>query len=306
MVFEDLVEARLLVALSEAPSFAQAGRAIGMPAATVTRRIATLEKRAGLRLFDRTSRAVRATAAGQALMGHAQHLLDEADRAVMSMETLRDVPNGWIRVTAPVMLGEALMGPIIASFIDRHPDANVFLDLSSDAIDLVAEGFDVAIRTGALTDGDLIGRKVGQAGAALYRSTRSKAPISETPDDLAGLPFGLLRRAGKPEDRVAVFDRNGDRDFITARSRIVSLNAQVLLQTALETDLVVVLPRMVAYPAVISGRLRRELPNYSAHDTDVSIVHTSRRLMRSIVRLFVDHVALELPSRLKRFEGDGV
>lgn len=302
MIFEDLIEARLLVAMAGARSFAQAGRALGMPAATVTRRVAALETRAGLRLFDRTSRVTQATEAGRALIEHARRLVAETEHATMSMETLREEPRGWIRVTAPVMLGEVLLGPVIATFLEMNPESDVFLDLSPEASDLVADAFDVAIRTGPPGDGDLITRKVGQAGAALYRRTSCGSPVAQTPEELAGMPFGLLRRSGTKEDRLTLNDGTATPHIISVRPRLVSLNAQVLLQAALESDLIVVLPRMIAYPAVTSGKLRCEAPDFAAHSTDVSIIHTSRRLMRPIVRNFVDHVATELPPLLRKFE----
>ena len=301
-MFETLSDARLLVAVSENPSFAEAGRRLGLPPATVTRRIAAMEAAAGLKLFERSTRSVRHTDAGEIMVDHARLLLEAAESAEMSIETLRDTPRGRIRVTAPVILGQSLLGPIAGTFLKKHPDCDVFLDLSNNRVDLVADGFDLAIRVGPVGDGDLVARKLGTASAALYRSNQTiNAPLSDLAG-LEGLPVGLLRSADRTRRVLRLRDSAGQGYDVTVAPRLVTLNPFVVSAVALATDLVVVLPRMVAYPHVIAGRLRCELPVYAAQQSDVATVFPSRRLMRPAVRAFIDHVAAELPGKLKQYD----
>ncbi|WP_159456811.1 LysR family transcriptional regulator [Roseivivax jejudonensis] len=302
MLFQTISDARLLIAVAEAPSFAQAGRRLGMPPATVTRRIAAMEDHSRVKLFERSTRAVRPTEAGLVLLDHARRLVAEADSAEMSMETLRDTPRGWIRISAPVMLGETLLGPIIGAFLSDHPECDVFLDLSNAPVDLVAEGFDVAVRVGPVGEGDLVARKLGTAGAALYRNARSKADPLAAISELEGLPCGLLRSAETRKNSLTIADPDGQLHHVSVKPRLIGINAQAMLDIALATDLVVVLPRMVAYPAVTRGTLRCELRDCTAQLSDVSLVFPSKRLMRPIVRQLVDHLAANLPPLLKKYE----
>ncbi|MBM7068922.1 LysR substrate-binding domain-containing protein [Actibacterium sp. 188UL27-1] len=301
-MFETLSDARLLVVAGESPSFAEAGRRLAMPPATVTRRIAAMEAAAGLKLFERSTRAVRPTEVGETLIAHARRLIDEAESAAMSIETLRDTPRGWIRVTAPVILGQSLLGDVIGGFLAQNPDCDVFLDLSNERTDLISDGFDLAIRFGPVGAGDLIARKLGTASAALYRGTASRQTPLAGLDDLKGLPVGLLRRADRDGRVIRLTDAAGTMHDLHVAPRLITLDPLVLCDVALVNDLVVALPRMVAYPHVIAGRLRCELPEYSVQRSDVSAVFPSRRLMRPAVRAFIDHVASELPDKLERYE----
>ncbi|MEO1106013.1 MAG: LysR substrate-binding domain-containing protein [Pseudomonadota bacterium] len=302
MMFETLADARLLVAAGESPSFAEAGRRMGMPPATVTRRIAAMEGSAGLKLFERSTRHLRLTEAGERMIAHARRLLEEAESAAMSMETLRESLRGWVRVSAPVILGQSLLGDIVGSFIARYADCDVFLDLSNHRVDLVAEGYDVAIRVGPVGDGDLVVRKLGGAGAALYGGTNTGRPPLQTLGDLAGRQVGLLRSLEHRSGTIMLTDGDGAMHAIDVVPRLVTLNPFLLRDVAQSTDLVIVLPRMAAYPDVVASRLRCELPAYAAKQTEVSAVFPSRRLMRPAVRAFIDHIAAELPGKLKKYD----
>ncbi|MDX8355200.1 LysR substrate-binding domain-containing protein [Cognatiyoonia sp. IB215182] len=302
MIFESLTDARLLVAVSQSASFAEAGRRLDMPPATVTRRIAAMEAVAGLKLFERSTRSVRPTEPGETMIGHARRLLDEVENAAMSIETFRDTPRGWISVTAPVILGQALFGEVIGSFLAENTDCDVFLDLSNDRTDLISGGYDLAVRVGPVGDSDLVVRKLGTAGAALYRGTRSKASPLASLDDLAGQSVGLLRTPERKRHVLHLTNAAGKAQDIEVAPRLITLDPLVLRAAALANDLIVVLPRMVAYPHVVAGRLRCELPDYAAQTSDVSVVFTSKRLMRPAVRTFIDHLAAELPRLLQRFE----
>lgn len=125
MIIEDLADARILVELHNRLSFVEAAKALAMPPATVSRRLMRIEARAGLRLFDRTTRSVKPTEAGVLAVNHAARMISEVDAAERSLSLMRDAPVGTVRITTPSIFGQALLAPVVASFLDACPDCDL-------------------------------------------------------------------------------------------------------------------------------------------------------------------------------------
>src|ERR1700704_5149764 len=147
--------------VAERGSFAEAARRRGRSPAAVTRDIAELERRLGVRLLNRTTRAVSLTEAGQRLLSGAKRVLadlDEIERAAAGAGT---APRGELRGTAPIPFGRLHVEPLVLEFLDRFPDVSVALMLIDRSVDLVEEGLDVAVRIGAMAEGSAIATRVG-------------------------------------------------------------------------------------------------------------------------------------------------
>ena len=155
--FEDI---RTFVAVVEARGFAQAGKRLGLAKSAISRRVSDLEERLGTRLLHRTTRQISPTAAGNEYYQRGVRLLAELQEAEDIVSSGSNEPAGSLRISAPVSFGSHCLGPIIPEFMDRFPRVQIELELEDRLIDLVASGFDVAVRASRLKDLSLIARKI--------------------------------------------------------------------------------------------------------------------------------------------------
>jgi DNA-binding transcriptional LysR family regulator len=174
--------------VAEHGSFAEAARRLGRSPAAVTRGIADLETRLNVRLFNRTTRAVSLTEAGQRLFAGAKRVLadlDEIERAAAGAGT---APRGELRVTAPILFGRLHVAPLVREFLERFPDVSVTLALIDRPVDLVEEGLDVALRIGALAESSAIATRVGAMPRVVVASPDYLAQhgTPQVPADVAG------------------------------------------------------------------------------------------------------------------------
>src|SRR5690606_543458 len=155
----DLNDMAVFVRVVQAGSFVGAARALGMPKSTVSRRISDLETHLGARLLQRTTRRLNLTDVGEIYYRHASRIVTEVEDAERAVTLMQDSPRGLLRITAPLNFG--YLGPVVASFLARYPDVQVELVCADRVVDLVHEGFDLAIRAGRLRDSSLISQSLG-------------------------------------------------------------------------------------------------------------------------------------------------
>jgi DNA-binding transcriptional LysR family regulator len=156
--FEDV---SVFVEVAERGNFAEAARRLGRSPAAVTRAVAALEQRLGVRLLTRTTRAVRVTEAGQRFLAGAKRVLADLDEIEQAAAGAGAAPRGELRVTAPILFGRLHVLPIVSAFLARFPDVSVTLILVDRVVDLVEEGFDVALRIGALAESSAHASRLG-------------------------------------------------------------------------------------------------------------------------------------------------
>ncbi|MEM9761417.1 MAG: LysR substrate-binding domain-containing protein [Pseudomonadota bacterium] len=301
MVIEDLADARILVEVSAKLSFVEAARALGMPPATVSRRLMRMEERAGLRLFERTTRSVSTTEAGALLTDHAARMLAEAEASELSLSSMRDEAVGAVRITAPTIFGQALLGPVVAAFLNAQPRCSLHVDLADRQVGLAEEGFDAAIRVGPVVDEYLVARPLGFVRARLYR--RAGAGDVDL-EDLAGAPLAMLHQGDRPE--LPLTSPEGSIRTFGVGPRLVCMNPWLLRHTTLSSDLISVLPDIVAEDDLREGRLRTVLDGWLAREVPVNLVYRSQGLMRPAVREFIEVAALTVPRLLsERSKDDG-
>lgn len=300
-IIEDLADARILVELNNRLNFAEAAKALGIPPATVSRRLMRMEARAGLRLFDRTTRSVNPTEAGVLAVSHAARVISEVEAAELSLSSMRDAPVGTVRITTPSIFGQALLGPIVSTFLEDYPDCNLQINLSDTHTNLTEDGYDAAIRIGPVVDESLIARPVGEVRAALYQRINSPAV---TVDDLPKATFALLHYGERPEPSLQLVSAEGERRLIAAKARLVCMNPWLLRDTALSTDVVAVLPELIAAPEIRDRRLKQAAPGWFARKVPVNVVYQAQRFMRPAVRAFIDAAADQIPLLIESAEAD--
>ena len=163
-------EITVFVKVFEAGSFAAAARAMGMPKATVSAKVAALEERLGVTLIQRTTRSLRPTPAGELYFERCRRGLAEIETAEALLQDEAENPVGALRLTAPVGMGDALLPALLGGFLERYPGLKAELILTNRELDLVAEGIDVAMRIGPMRDSTYVARRFLEGGGGFYAS----------------------------------------------------------------------------------------------------------------------------------------
>ncbi|MDX1268756.1 MAG: LysR family transcriptional regulator, partial [Oceanisphaera sp.] len=148
------------VAVAEMESFTGAAKRLGISTAQVSRQISALETRLSTKLFYRTTRKVSVTEAGQIYYQHCRQVLDGLEEAERTITNLQLAPRGKLRLTAPVTYGEKTIAPLVNDFVLRYPELEVQMRLTNQKLDLVAEGYDLAVRLGKLEDSSMMARRL--------------------------------------------------------------------------------------------------------------------------------------------------
>lgn len=276
--------------------FAAAGRALGQPKSKLSRRIAALEARLGVRLIERSSRRFRVTEIGQSFYERCRAILIEAEQAEAIVASAQAAPQGLVRFSCPTGLLETL-SPSIAAFLARHPRVRLHVLAVDRAVDLIGEGIDVAlrVRVGLTSDAALTMRSFGVSRRILVASP-ALANALDGPgiDALAGC--ATLSSADVPGE--VTWDLEGP-DGAAHRWRHeprMTCGDFVALRTAAVKGLgVALLPDHVCAAALAEGTLVRVAPDWQAQAGIVHIVFTTRRGLPPAVRAFIDHLAACFP-----------
>jgi DNA-binding transcriptional LysR family regulator len=283
----DLNDLSAYVAVVRGGSFTAAARASGTQKAHMSRVVSRLEKRLGVRLLQRSTRSLAVTEVGRDLYERATGILSAIEETAAAIEgTLRE-PQGVLRLTCAVDLGVLLVNGWIASFLRRYPQVRVDAELSNRNVDLIHEGFDLAIRVGQLADSGLSARRLGEVRCLLYASPkylRRRAPPRH-PRDLAAHQL-LMFSVSRPPTWHLV--KGKDRFQVTAPARYASDNHIVIRDAAVEGLGIALLPRFMAAGHVRERRLMEVLPGWSGPSLPIHAVFASSRYLAPKVRAFVD------------------
>lgn len=282
--------------VAELGSFTAAAGRMGRPKSTLSRRISALEEQLGERLLIRTTRHMSLTDFGHALLEHAQQVVQEVSAAWALSEHRKLEPSGRLRVSIPGDFANVFLVEMLAAFAALHPAVELELDLSSRRVDLLAEGFDLAVRIGDLDDdGLLVGRKLAQMGSGLYASTeyvRNKGePLA--PDDLLRHQ-ALLLRGARGQAQCWQLECDGHSWQQQVPCRIRANTPDLLMHLACHDAGIVALPHCFARPALQAGRLQRVLPDWSLPAASVWALYPGRRLLPSKTRAFIDMLGVAL------------
>lgn len=293
----DLNAVRVFVAVVEHGGFREAAQKLKQPRSTVSRRVAQLEEALGQQLLRRTTRKVSLTEVGENFHRQASAALGALGDAVRTLHHAEAAPRGVLKVTAPQTFAELFMGGLLTGFARDYPEVRLVMELSDRFVDLVAEGFDVALRTGALADSSLKARLIGSSpfgcfATADYLARRGRP---RTPRDLVGhdvLAFATDERAVK-----WAFEVNRHREVVELKPR-VTLNSFVLLQQLATAGLGIArMPRPIVTRAPRKGQLVEVLEEFAAPAVPMHAVFPPGPFVAPKVRVFLDYLAehLEAP-----------
>lgn len=276
--------------VAELGSFSRAAEKMGLPKSTVSRRLAGLEQRLGERLLLRTTRRQTLTEFGLQLQEHARQVVAEVDAVAALSERRQAAPTGRLRVSMPSDFANLVLADALAAFVAMHPGISLELDLSPRRVDLLGEGFDVAVRIGDLPDDALlVARRLNVFSTGLYASTHYLAEHGHpaTPEDLMNHDaVHLLGGNGEP---VMWRLRQGDALWEGLPPGRITANSPELLIRLVRAGVgIAAVPDYFALPDVRQGTLHRVLPAWCLPSQAASAVFPGRKLMPAKTRVFID------------------
>lgn len=290
MAWEGLDE---VVAIADSGSFVRGAARLGVSTSHISRVVARLEERVGARLFHRTTRKVALTETGTAFVERCRHLIQERED-LLSQASGSSEPQGELRITCSTALGERFVAPIVRRFTEAHPRLSVNLDLTNRVVDVIAEGYDIGIRTRHVTDTRLVGRHIASR----------PIEVCASPDYLAA--------AGSPQcvddlkdhaclvgtSRTWHFLERGVPKLFTPRGRWRCNSGAAVLDAAIAGMGICQLPEFYVRPHIDAGRLIQLLASVRGEPERIWVVYPQRRQLLPKIRQLADALEAELQSTL--------
>lgn len=277
--------------------FAPAGRALGIPKSRLSRRIAVLEERLGIRLLQRTSRQFAVTDTGQIYLRHCQALLADAEAAQESILRLQAEPRGQIRICSPTAVAHTLLAGIIAEFMLLYPKVTIFMEVTNRQVDIIEEGFDLALRVrNVIEDSSLVMRSLELSRISLIGSPELLAQFGTPrhPQELSRFP-SLSMVFPNARYVWSVHGPDNESCRIEHAPKLVANDFIVLREAALEGLGLVAMPEYLCRDALLSGALVQALPGWVFTIPKLHIVFPSRRGLIPSVRCLIDYLVKRLP-----------
>lgn len=286
----DLNEIAAFATVVEEGGFTAAAKKLGVPKSTVSRRVARLEDELGVRLLQRTTRKLGLTELGESYYQRVSQALRSLDQAQDELTEAQDRPRGLLRITAPPDFGIAYLGELVAAFNEQYPEVSVWVELSGRMVDLVAEGFDLALRAGVLRDSSLVARRIAAADGWLVASPGylSKHGAPQTVDELLEHRCVVYERSGE----LRGLELEGPDGVVTLsiRGRVSGNDFGFLRRALLSGAGIGLLPGFLCKDDLAAGTLARVLPDYKLPGGVFYLVYPSARHLPAKARAFRDFV----------------
>lgn len=274
----------------DAGSFTAAAAQLGMSKSAVSKAIAALEDRLGARLINRTTRRLALTEVGRAFYERCARIVAEAEEAELAVTHLQVAPRGTLRVNAPVSFGALHLGPALADFLARYPELKVEIELTDRFVDLLEEGYDVAVRIAAtLPDSSLIARRITVDETVVCASPAywQRHDRPRVPQDLKD--HACVTYAYNPSPHEWPFvDADGRLLNVRVDGPLHTNNGDATLHAALAGLAVVRLPRFICAPDLAAGRLEAVLEDAMPPPNGIYAIYPHSRHLSAKVRAFVD------------------
>jgi DNA-binding transcriptional LysR family regulator len=288
----DLDDVALFVRIVELGTLSAAARERQVPVSQVTRNLARLEARCGVRLLHRTTHGLSLTDEGDTLLAHARRLGDTAAELQADLGRRRAGPSGWVRLSASAIVAEALIVPALPTLYERYPDLHVDIAADDRLVDMARDGIDIAVRTGTPASDTLVARRIGQLARALYAAPAyaERFGLPQSPQDLGA--HRLIGNRAVPQHNQWLLAPGDAASALPARAHTSTDNSAVVLALVLQGVGIGRLIDLVAAPLVAAGRLRPVLPGLTeGMPTPVFAVMLRERHRLPKLRACIDHWA---------------
>jgi DNA-binding transcriptional LysR family regulator len=297
MVYSNLNHLATFAALAETGSFAGAARRLRLPTSTVSEHVAALERNLGLQLVMRTTRRNRLTEAGQLLAQGAARMVVGVTETLAGVEALVDRPTGTLRLSLPFAFAADIVGPAVARFAALYPGIRLEISVSNQVEDLIAGGFDLAVRIGPLEDSSLIRRSLGAMPQDLVASPAYLAARGR-PDSLAGLN-GHCIVGRRPAFTLSMHGPNGS-ETLSLEAQVTVNDPKTILAVIRGGSGIGVVPRFLAQAGLDDGTLEILLPEYRLPQAEMSIVYHGPGMANPRADLFATFMQAEMQSYRER------
>jgi DNA-binding transcriptional LysR family regulator len=299
---QDLNDLYYFSAVVDNGGFAAAERALGIPKSRLSRRISALETELGVRLLQRSTRRFAVTDVGSAVHRHAQTMLEEAKAAREVVDRLSSEPRGTIRLSLPVSIAQEMIPKLMPEFLAKYPQVRVQLHVSNRRVDVINEGFDLAIRVRNKLDddGSLVMRTFGQIQELLVASPGylDRMGRPKDPDELKD-HVTLSMSEDEARQRWDLQDAGGDTRRVELKPRLAGFDFPMLMALARQGIGITMLPETVCAEAIRNGELEVVLPNWRLPQGIAHLVFASRRGLLPAVRAMIDFLAERMPQLIE-------
>ncbi len=284
---DKLSRIEIFIQVVEMGSFSAASDRLGITRAAASKAVSQLEKSLGDRLLNRTTRHVSTTESGAIYFQRCKDIIEHLEDADDLVAGLSGTPRGTLRISAPSVFSQQHLTPLLGEFRNLYPAVNIDLNVSNHFVDLVDEGYDLAIRISHLENSDIIARRLTSCNHVLVGSPDylENAPPLHTPDDLKNhscILYSFTQGAKWP------FIKDGVDHSIKVEPVFVSNHPETILESVINGIGVTILPTFIASEALVSGKLKVVLQDYETLNLGIYVVYLSRQYLPLKVRVFVD------------------
>jgi DNA-binding transcriptional LysR family regulator len=285
---DQLSAMRSFVRVVQTGSFSAAARETNTTQATISKRVAALETHLGVKLMMRSSRDNALTRAGAEYYEKCVSILEELDEAESNARTQVTAPRGALRVTAAFPLGRLLIAPLVADFLTRYPEIQLDMVLTDRSVDLIAEGFDIAVRAQQLEDTTLVARRLFENPLYLTASPGylERHDTPERPEDLAEHNCIIYSHFSTPH--LWHFERQGERFSVRVHGNFRCDNGDSILEAATAGVGLAVLPFWMIHSHLESDQLRILMSDFMPRPLPVHVVYPQKRYLPLRVRCFIE------------------
>lgn len=290
----DLAAMRIFVGVADTGSFAAAARMMNLSTSVVSHHISKLERSLGIPLLQRSTRRIGLTDAGTKYLARARAIVDEADDLFKATRNLGDAPAGRLKLSVPPGVAEYLATPAILEFMERYQEIDITLDVTDRITDLIAEGFDAAIRMGDMHSSNLKCRRLAEITFTLCASPGycARHGTPEQPEDLADHRIAhWLSRTG---ESLWIFNDDQRTIDVAQEGRLIANSASSLHRAALNGVAIAALPDFLVREDLESGRLVTLIDGFGINSLQIWMVWPDNFVEPYKLRLLIDHLTASL------------
>lgn len=288
----DVNDVLIFTRVAQAGSFSKAAKKLGMPVSTVSRRVADLEADLGVPLLTRTTRSLRITDVGRAYLELGNAIATEIEKAESLASGLQSIPQGTLKITATTDFGNQFLGKIVCDFLKSNPRVRVDVVLTERVVDLIEEGFDLAIRMGELEDSSHLAKKIGSLDMQIYASPAFLKRYGEprSPTELA--KFECVQFTSDEEGNLGSWRLKGPKgeNRVAVSGRVSTNNMALVREFALSGEGLALMPHFICAEDVEAGRLKVVLRDWLQSVGPIHVVYPGQRFVMPKVRAFIEHL----------------
>lgn len=294
----DLGDLQVFSKIVETESLTRAGQALGLPKSTVSRRVSRLEEHLGVQLLHRSTRAVTVTQDGAMFFEYCVRSLGVLRDGERALQNRQNVPQGVVRIAIPYVLGQSLIGPLLADFLDQYPDVRLVSVLSDDAVGLLRAGFDVALAVGPFADSELVAVKLGTTECGIFGAP-GYFERKGSPQNHVELPrFDLLASGTVDRRHRWVLHKSDEQVSVEFSPRLICNDLIMLRQAALSGLGVANLPAFLCKRDLADGLLVDVLPGWHGTEMTFFALFADPKGVPVRVRSLIDYLTEHLRSTL--------